>query len=256
MVDLADYRQVPPRARLGFIIPSSNRMVEPQVQRYCPEGVAPHFTRIGMTNRHKAPLEVLRPRIVDAAELLGDSKVDVTVLQCTGTSMSGGVDPEREIIRAMSQATGKPAISTASSLMAAFAAVAAKRIVFISESKADHHAEKEAYLREAGLDIAASKGMALPRSDVYCITPPEYWLDCVAEMRDDTVDAYFVSCANIHATYVIDRLEKRLERPVLTSNQVALWCALRTVGIEDDIPALGRLFKRGLVAQAAASAAE
>ena len=256
MVELGDYEQIPPRARLGFIIPSSNRMVEPQVQRYCPDGVVPHFTRIGMTNRHKAPLEVLKPRIVDAAELLGDSKVDVTVLQCTGTSMSGGVDPEREIIQAMAQATGKPAISTASSLMAGLAAVEAKRIVFISESKADHHAEKEAYLREAGLDIAASRGMALPRSDVYCITPPEYWLDCVAEMRDDTVDAYFVSCANIHATYVIDRLEERLNRPVLTSNQVALWCALRTAGVEDDVPELGRLFKRGLVTQAAASAAE
>ena len=104
MVELDDYSQIPPRARLGFIIPSSNRMVEPQIQQYCPEGVVPHFNRIGMTNRHKAPLEVLKPRIVEAAELLADSKVDVTVLQCTGTSMSGGVDPEKEIIRAMAQA--------------------------------------------------------------------------------------------------------------------------------------------------------
>jgi maleate isomerase len=140
--------------------------------------------------------------------------------------------------------------------MPLLAAVNANRIVFVSESPADHHASKEAYLREAGLDIAASKGMALPRSDVYCVTPPEYWLDCVAEMRDDSVDAYFVSCANIHATYVIDQLEERLDRPVLTSNQVALWCALRTVGIDDDVPELGRLFKQGLVVPAAASAAE
>ena len=256
MVDIGDYAQIPPRARLGFIIPSSNRMVEPQIQHYCPEGVVPHFNRIGMTNRHKAPLEVLKPRIVEAAELLADSKVDVTVLQCTGTSMSGGVDPEKEIIQAMAQATGRPAISTASSLMAALAAVNANRIVFVSESPADHHASKEAYLRDAGLDIAASKGMALPRSDVYCVTTPEYWLDCVSEMRDDSVDAYFVSCANIHATYVIDQLEERLDRPVLTSNQVALWCALRTVGIDDDVPELGRLFKQGLVMPAAASAAE
>lgn len=256
MVDYNDYERVPPRARLGFIIPSSNRMVEPQVSRYCPEGVVPHFNRIGMTNRHRAPLDVLKPRIVEAAELLGDSRVDVTVLQCTGTSMSGGVDPEREIIQAMAQATGRPAISTASSLMAALAAVEARRIVFVSETGPEGHAKKESYLREAGLDLAASRGIGLPRSDVYCVTPPEYWLDCVSEMRDDSVDAYFVSCANIHATDVIDRLEERLNRPVLTSNQVALWCALRTAGIDDDIPALGRLFRTGLAAPVAASAAE
>ncbi len=256
MVSYTDYEPVPPRARLWFIIPSSNRMVEPQVQHFCPDGVVPHFNRIGMTNRHKAPLEVLQPRIVEAAELLADSKVDVIVLQCTGTSMSGGVDPEKEIIQAMAQATGRPAISTASSLMAALAAVDANRIVFISESPADQHAEKEAYMREAGLDIAASKGMGLPRSDVYCVTPPEYWFDCVAEMQDDLVDAYFVSCANIHATYVIEKLEERLDRLVLTSNQVALWCAMRTAGIDDDIPALGRLFRTGLNTQVAASAAE
>ena len=90
-----DYELIAPRARLGFIIPSSNRMVEPQLQRFAPDGVEPHITRIGMTNRHKAPLDQLLPRIVDAAELLGDSKCDVTVLQCTGTSMSGGVAGEQ-----------------------------------------------------------------------------------------------------------------------------------------------------------------
>ena len=48
------YQPIVPRARLGFIIPSSNRMVEPQIQRFVPDGVVAHFTRIGMTNRHRA----------------------------------------------------------------------------------------------------------------------------------------------------------------------------------------------------------
>ena len=82
------YEPVLPRARLGFIIPASNRMVEPQLQRYAPDGVVPHFTRVGITNRHAAPLTELTPRIAAAADLLGDSKCDVIVLQCTGTSMS------------------------------------------------------------------------------------------------------------------------------------------------------------------------
>ena len=242
---MSEYAPIIPRARLGFIIPSSNRMVEPQLQHYCPDGVVPHFNRIGMTNRHKAPLDELMPRILLAAELLGDSKCDVTVLQCTGTSMSGGVEKEREVIAAMEDLTGKPAASAASSLMEAFQALDAQRLVFVSETPQAGHDKKLAFLQEAGLDIIADKAMGLAGTDVYCSTPPEFWFENVKTMRNDDADAYFVSCANIRSIDVIEALEDQLNRPVITSNQAALWSALRLAGLNDNISALGRLFKTG-----------
>src|SRR3954463_10931754 len=128
------YEPILPRARIGFIIPSSNRMIEPQMQRFMPAGIVPHFSRIGMTNRHKAPLEQLLPRIIDAAELLADSKCDVTVLQCTGTTMSGGVDMDKHVVAELARAPKRPALNTASALNAAFAALGPRRMVFISET--------------------------------------------------------------------------------------------------------------------------
>ncbi len=220
-------------------------MVEPQLQHYCPDGVVPHFNRIGMTNRHKAPLDELMPRILLAAELLGDSKCDVTVLQCTGTSMSGGVEKEREVIAAIEDLTGKPAASAASSLMEAFQALDAQRLVFVSETPQAGHDKKLAFLQEAGLDIIADKAMGLAGTDVYCSTPPEFWFENVKAMRNDDADAYFVSCANIRSIDVIEALEDELNRPVITSNQAALWSALRLAGLNDNISALGRLFKTG-----------
>tara|TARA_B100000686_G_scaffold55393_1_gene59692 strand:+ start:633 stop:1361 length:729 start_codon:yes stop_codon:yes gene_type:complete len=232
-----------PRARLGFIIPSSNRMVEPQLQEYCPKDVIPHFNRIGMTNRHRAPLEDLLPRILLAAELLGDSKCDVTVLQCTGTSMSGGIEKEKEVISAIERVTGKPAASTASSLMDAFDALGVKRLVFISETLQEGHDKKMAFLKEAGLEIVSDKAMGLAGSDVYCSTPSSYWYENVKALRNDQAEAYFVSCANIHSINIIEDLEDVLDRPVITSNQAALWSALRIAGVKDDISSLGRLFQ-------------
>lgn len=232
-----------PRARLGFIIPSSNRMVEPQLQEYCPKDVIPHFNRIGMTNRHRAPLEDLLPRILLAAELLGDSKCDVTVLQCTGTSMSGGIEKEKEVISAIERVTGKPAASTASSLMDAFDALGVKRIVFISETLQEGHDKKMAFLKEAGLEIVSDKAMGLAGSDVYCSTPSSYWYENVKALHNDKTEAYFVSCANIHSINIIEDLEDVLDRPVITSNQAALWSALRIAGVKDDISSLGRLFQ-------------
>jgi len=248
------YEPIVPRARIGFIIPSSNRMVEPQMQRYMPAGVVPHFTRIGMTNRHKAPLEKLLPRITDAAELLADSKCDVTVLQCTGTSMSGGVDMDKHVVAEIERVTRCPALSTASALNAAFATLGARRLVFISETKQADHDRKLAYLREAGFDIVADKAASLEGTDAYCTTPPRFWYDTALALRDDSADAYFLSCANIHSIDVIEELERALGKPVVTSNQAALWCALRKARIPDAVAGLGALLRLDAGVRPAAAA--
>lgn len=248
---MSDTRIIP-RARIGFIIPSSNRMVEPQMHRFMPKGVEPHFTRIGMTNRHRAPLDQLLPRIVHAAELLADSRCDVIVLQCTGTSMSGGVAMEKHVLAEMQRATGAKTLSAASSLTAAFTALGANKLVFISETAQKGHDKKLAFLREAGYQIVADKAAGLPGSDDYCATPPAFWYDLALSMRRDEADAYFLSCANIHSIDVIADLERELKRPVVTSNQAALWASLRKAGIHDAIPALGHLLQHDARAAAAA----
>jgi maleate cis-trans isomerase len=248
------YEPIVPRARIGFIIPSSNRMVEPQMQRFMPASVVPHFSRIGMTNRHKAPLEQLIPRITGAADLLADSKCDVIVLQCTGTSMSGGVDMDKHVVAEIEKVTKRPALSTASALNAAFAAFGARRLVFISETKQADHDKKLAYLRQAGYDIVADKAASLEGTDAYCTTPPQFWYDTAMALRNDTADAYFLSCANIHSIDVIEELERDLSKPVITSNQAALWCSLRAAGIRDDVPGLGSLLQRDALARSAVAA--
>ena len=247
----SDYAPVPLRARIGFIIPSSNRMVEPQMQRYAPQGVQAHFQRLRMTNQHKRPLPELMPSILSAVEHLMDSKCDIVVFQCTGTSMSGGVDMDKHVVREIAATAKRPAISTASAINAALAALDAKRLVFISETKQKGHDAKLQYMREAGYDIVADRAASLENTDAYCTTPPRFWYDMALSLKDDRAQAYFISCANIHSIEVIEDLENALQRPVITSNQAALWCALRTIGLPDVVPGLGSLFRRALARAAA-----
>jgi maleate isomerase len=246
-----DYEPVRPRARIGFIIPASNRMVEPQMARYAPPGIVPHFIRIRMTNQYKRPLPELLPTILNAAELLMDSKCDIVVFQCTGTSMSGGVDMDRHVVEEIEKAIRRPAISTASAVTAALSALNARRLVFISETEQAGHDKKVKYLREAGYELVADKAAALPGTDDYCTAPPGLWYDLAMSLRNDAAEAYFISCANIHSIDVIDKLEAALKRPVVTSNQVALWYALRRLALNDIVPGLGSLFRRDLAKAAA-----
>ena len=235
------YPSVTPRARIGFIIPSSNRVVEPQMQHYAPPGVVAHFARLRMTNRHRKPLPDLLPEILDSVALLMDSRCDVIVFQCTGTSMSGGVEADDDVVREIRKAADRPAISTAGAVRAALSALGAKRLVFISETGPEGHAKKLAYLKQAGYEIVRDHAACLSGSDAYCSTPPEFWYDAALAVRHADAEAYFISCANIHSMEVIDRLENELGKPVITSNQAALWCALRELGIHAAGP--GVLFK-------------
>lgn len=245
------YDPVIPRARVGFIIPASNRLVEPQTARACPPGVVPHFMRLRMTNRYKRPLPELLPTILDAAAHLMDSKCDIVVFQCTGTSMSGGVDMDNHVVSEIAHATKRPAISTAGAVKAALTALGARRLVFISETEQAGHDKKLKFLKEAGYEILADRCAGLAGSDEYCVTPPAFWYDMAMALRNDAADAFFISCANISSIDAIADLERDSGKPVVTSNQAALWYALRTLGISDVVPGLGALFQRGLVKAAA-----
>src|ERR1051326_994275 len=245
------YDPIIPRARLGFIIPASNRMVEPQMARFAPPGVVPHFMRLRMTNQYKRPLPELLPTMLNAAAHLMDSKCDIIVFQCTGTSMSGGVDMDEYVVSEIAKTAKRPAISTAGSVKAALTGLGDKRLVFISETDQKGHDKKLKFLKEAGYELLADKAACLSGTDEYCVTPPRFWYDMALSLRNDAADAYFISCANIQSIDVIADLETVLKKPVITSNQAALWCALRTLGLPDAIPNLGTLFQRDLIRAAA-----
>src|ERR671934_1231534 len=87
-----DLEKIPPvRARIGLIVPSSNRITEPQMRRYAPAGVEVHVTRLRMTGASHVPLADLVPHVVEAVRALDDARCGVVVFHCTASSMEAGV---------------------------------------------------------------------------------------------------------------------------------------------------------------------
>src|SRR5258708_3888834 len=104
----------------------------------------------------------------------------------------------------------------------AFDALDARRMVLItpySASTTEHEAD---FLRKSGYDVLSAQGFALDGSDAYCATPPQFWHDRVLAAARADADAYLISCANISVFGVIDDLEARLARPIVTSNQAVV----------------------------------
>ncbi len=232
-------------ARAGLIIPSSNRMVEQEMARYCPAGATLHVARLRMTGPHHVPLAQLLPRIEDATRTLTDAKCDVVAFHCTATSMEEGMAGEERVLAAVTRAGAPRATTTATAIRRAFAALGARRIVLVTPYTARTTAEEADFLRAAGCDVLHAVGHALGGSDAYCAAPPYFWRDRVIEAARREADAYLLSCANIAALGIIDELERRLDRPVVTSNQAALWDSLARLGHTDVRSCPGRLFAAG-----------
>jgi len=234
------------RTRIGLIIPSSNRLTEPQMRRYAPRGVEIHVTRLRMTGPSHVPLEQLLPRIVEATLALADARCDVIVFHCTASSMEAGLAGERQVLDAMRGATPSQVTTTASATLAALHTLDIRRVVLISPYVAETHRHEVDFLAEAGLSVVGGRSLGLAGGDQYITVPPAEWLRIGADDVRPDADGVFLSCTNIHSPQVVEPLEALIDRPVVTSNQAVLWYALRACGRDDVVADLGRLFKSDL----------
>ena len=55
--------------------------------------------------------------------------------------------------------------------------------------------------------------------------------------------AIFISCTNFGTLDIIESLETKLGKPVVTSNFASMWKMMRLVGDESAVPGGGRLFR-------------
>jgi maleate isomerase len=226
-------------ARVGLIIPSSNRMVEEEMVRAFPRGVTAHVMRQRMTGVHHMALEQLLTRIEEATATLLDARCGVVAFHCTATAMEEGSGGEARILAAMA---GAPqAITTAGAIDRALRHLEARRIVLVTPYDAATTAGEAAFLAAAGYVVLSAAGYDLGGSDQFCAAPPQFWRDRVMEVARPNADAYLVSCANISIFPVIDELEARLGCPVVTSNQAVMWDALRHLDWHGEGGCPGRL---------------
>src|ERR1700744_2080538 len=229
-------------ARIGLIIPSSNRMVEEEMVRHVPPGVTAHVARLRMTGAHRVSLDALLPQVKETAATLTDARCDVVAFHCTANSTSEGTAGEAKLLGALRDAGAAHVTTTARAIRHAFDVLGARRIVLLTPYSAHVTEEEAGFLRQAGYEVVHAHGFAMAGSDAYCATPPQFWRDRALEAARPDADAYFLSCANISVFSIIEEVEQRLGRPVVTSNQVVIWDALTLLGIGDRRNCRGRLF--------------
>ena len=57
-------------------------------------------------------------------------------------------------------------------------------------------------------------------------------------------EALFISCTALPALEIIQELENRIKKIVLSSNQALIWDSIRSVGYNSSIEGYGKLLKK------------
>jgi maleate cis-trans isomerase len=234
-----------PRARIGLIIPSVNRMTEPQFNHYAPENLGIHVARGRVAGQPARTVAELTDEIAHAAGTLADAGPDLIVFHCTHTSMKEGADGERRILDLIRRTTGIEALSTSSLVNDALHALGLKNVVVLSPYMSN--APIIAYLGAAGIKVVRDVALQCKTAADFEAITPQRWVELAKENDTPEADGIFLSCTNTTQIEAVAAIEQALGKPVVNSNQAVLWGCLKRLkpklGGTPDMPELGRLMQ-------------
>lgn len=238
-----------PLARLGVVLSSSNRWVEPYFRAHGPDTLGIHLTRMRMASQARAALDVAAAEAVEAARLVADARVDVIDLQMTGLVMAMGAEAEAKVIATIEDATGIPAYTATQALVEALRALGLKRVLSVTPFDAAANGREKAYLAAAGIEFVGEVGLNLGGGPATADVPPETWVEAARANDSPQAQGILLSGSNTTMVDAIRPIEDALGKPVVTSVQAALWggiCRVKNkLGTFPPSPALGRLMEAG-----------
>ena len=234
-----------PTARLGVIVSSGNRTVEPYFNIFGPSNLGIYATRMRMGSGGRNKAEDIVSDALHGAELLADAGVDVIDLQGTGIMMERGPDGEAAVVKAITDATGIPAFTATQAVVEALNVLDIRRVIVINPADEKAIARETAYLEAVGLTVSHAVGMN--SSEVVVPAPPEDWVAVAKEHGTADGDGLFLSGSFTAMLEAVAPIEAALGKPVVTSVQAALWAGVMRlsdkIGDYAPPPELGRLFQ-------------
>jgi maleate cis-trans isomerase len=145
--------------------------------------------------------------------------------------------------------TGIPTIVTSDAIIAALKALRARRIALLTPYVELVHEREKAFLKGRNIDIVLDRALGLNTNTEMGALEPAFLARFVH--ANAAADAYFLSCTALRSAGVIAGLEAELGRPVITSNQAAVWYDPASAGVQGETAAFGRLFSSPLPLAAA-----
>lgn len=223
--------------RFGLIALATDLTIEADGARLMPPGCRLHVTRIAFDNPTTAEnLRKTGPRLRDAAALL------VPGVELRGIGF-GCTSASAVLGRAVLDEIGERApISTpVAAALQGFAALGVRRIALMTPYLRETTDLVGDHFEANGLAVVTRHSMGHADDRDMALLSDDEIIDFALESDHPDAEALFMSCTALPAVAIIDRIEERLGKPVLSANLALFWSMLDRAQIPAAGP--GRLFQ-------------
>ncbi|MDT7617694.1 MAG: hypothetical protein QOF00_5141 [Pseudonocardiales bacterium] len=168
--------------------------------------------------------------------------LDAIVWACTSGSFVFGWDGAAEQVAALRATAGVPASSTSFAFVDACAHLGVTKVAVGATYPDDVAARFVDFLASAAIEVLTLSSRGIVTAAEVGTLPEETVLDFAAAADHADAQAVLLPDTALHTIGLLDALEARVGKPVLTANQVSIWQGLRLAGAAEPRSGLGALF--------------
>ncbi|WP_299410736.1 Asp/Glu racemase [uncultured Roseobacter sp.] len=234
--------------KIGVLVPFTNCNLEPDMMALCPPGCTVHFERMGGYDIDEIPgsdqmAKLGASDISENLRLISGVRPAAVLYGCTSATLTHGRTFDRELAARIAELSGALSFTAAGSLIIALNALAITRVGFASPYIGDINDQAIAFLAQEGVDVVqrADIGRDLGNYGQGALTPPEVY-DLALQADHPQAQAIVLSCTDMRSVEAIARIEARLGKPVVTSNQAMIFAISQALDLTRHPDAPGRLF--------------
>ena len=229
--------------RFGLLTPSSNTTQEPEFSAALPPSISLHTGRVSY--RDITPEEQMRCvlELETESRKLADAEVDCIVFAATAPTLAKGKGYDRELIKRMEDASGRPATTAATAFVDALRLIGASRIAIGAPWSKTMDKPMVGFIEANGFEVVHSEVAGFVASIDLGRVGPETAYQLGRRTDRPNADAIIMPGGNWAAMPIVDRLERELGKPVLVNNAVSLWAGLRLLKSNGGISGYGRLLR-------------
>jgi maleate isomerase len=229
--------------RFGLIVPSSNTTMEAEFWRMASGWATVHISRIRLEKITIDELEKMEEEVSEAAIRLADAEVNVVGYGCTSGSLLKGKDHGGEIEKEITEETGSPSVATAKAVIEALAELQIKKLCVATPYVEEINTLEKSFLEQSKIEVLNIKGLGLTQNKEVGNKDPSVAYELAKEVYLPDAQGIFISCTNFRTIEVIDKLEKELDVPVVSSNTATLRAMMKKAGIKKKLKGYGRLLR-------------
>ena len=230
--------------KIGLIVLASDYMIEKDFIRIIKDKKVDLFVnRIECFNPlTKENLIKMSEKVTEVTkDILPNEKIDCVAYGCTSGTIAAGFDAIQKKIKNAKPEAIVVTPSTAS--IKALKRLNIKKIAIFTPYSKKLNDEVLDFFKNENFEIKANSYFNIESDIDIGKVDPNYLYEVLSKMDLNGAEALFVSCTALPALSIIDKLEKKLNITVLSSNQTLIWDTLNSIKNKETTKGFGKIFE-------------